>query len=445
MSRIIVLAVAGYFAGIVAYALSDAPAYASDGYRLARYVIAPGMIALGLAACAFLLSRTARMYLALNAAAILGALFCFEAYMTWQLIQKSPGISQRVAGTSLAAERFVAGLPPAHTLKQLNRELGPNEPGEIMIGGVPGTDVYLCHKDGAEVAYTSDRYGFRNPDTVYDRPVDVLLLGDSFAEGICLPEGEHFAARLAAQGANVVNTGTRGAGPLFELAVLQRAGPALRPRITLFLVFGGNDWENLRASLSEPWLMAALDDAYLDQPLLPSPGRLQRAGDVIAGWHGADGASLRELLGRQRVVRNFFALTQTALTLGLHFPAAEQPIPEFEAALQRAQAATQAWGGSLVVAYLPPVDQFRGLMAFPGAHARLPGFVETAAGSIGAQYIDLSIHFRAHETPSALYARDSHLSALGAEVAASHILNVLAGSMSASLPLQAETGETQRP
>ena len=30
--------------------------------------------------------------------------------------------------------------------------------------------------------YTADRYGFNNPDTIYDQPADLVVVGDSFVQ-----------------------------------------------------------------------------------------------------------------------------------------------------------------------------------------------------------------------------------------------------------------------
>ncbi|MEZ4575980.1 MAG: hypothetical protein R2857_13865 [Vampirovibrionales bacterium] len=48
-------------------------------------------------------------------------------------------------------------------------------------GAFPDSRTLLCNENGFWVDYQSDRYGFRNPDTVWDQPTaDVLLVGDSF-------------------------------------------------------------------------------------------------------------------------------------------------------------------------------------------------------------------------------------------------------------------------
>ena len=54
-----------------------------------------------------------------------------------------------------------------------------------------------CNESGQYVYYQSDRFGFHNPDSVWDQPsVQIAILGDSFGEGACVQSSENIAARI---------------------------------------------------------------------------------------------------------------------------------------------------------------------------------------------------------------------------------------------------------
>ena len=64
------------------------------------------------------------------------------------------------------------------------------------ISGISDVKTVFC-KEGPEFStYTSDRYGFNNPDDNWSDTVENILIGDSFAQGACVNEGEDIASRL---------------------------------------------------------------------------------------------------------------------------------------------------------------------------------------------------------------------------------------------------------
>lgn len=248
------------------------------------------------------------------------------------------------------------------------------------------------------------------------------MLGDSFVEGLCLPEGAGVIGQLRERIAGaVVNTGSRGAGPLFELAVLGRYGPLFRPRTTLMAFFEGNDWENLEHEAGVGWLARAMAPGADFGPPGWTPADLQAAEPVIAGWWAAGAASVEELFRRKSMLRNYLALANTAQVLGLHYPKAMAPNPRYAPLLRRAAEMTQGWGGRLVLVYIPAHDRFAGLFPHAFVNEDLRRMVQDAAAAAGLDMIDLTEAFARHPDPRSLYAPDSHFSARGAALAADEI------------------------
>lgn len=87
----------------------------------------------------------------------------------------------------------------------------------------------------------TDARGFRNASTP-DR-ADIVILGDSFAEGSNVRDENVWPFLLASRlGRNVVNLGMSGYGPGEYVAALERYGLPLRPRVVLCMVYEGNDF-----------------------------------------------------------------------------------------------------------------------------------------------------------------------------------------------------------
>ena len=420
-ATILCLIPAGYFLLTAIFALAHYGDFASDLPRLLRYVLGPLAIAALLVGCATLLSPDNALTVGISACSILAAVFLFEGYMRWHHLPQRMGLAGIVDGGA-DPDRFGSAMPPAYTIKALNAKLGTETLADAVLAGMPGTEMLLCSRMGVPVTTRTDRYGFRNPQPETAAPVDLMVLGDSFAEGICLDDGQHLVDQMRAGGASILNTATRGAGPLYELAVFGRYGPHFRPRITVLAFFEGNDWENLSVETEQPWLHEALAPGADFGPIEMSAARRAEAARIIAGWWQGTAATLEEYLSRRSYMRNFLALQETASILGLHYPKAAHDNPVFEQILQRMKQIADGWQGRVVVVYIPALDQFGGLFPHGFVSAPLRRNVARAAESAGLDLIDLTPTFRDHPSPLGLYAPDAHLNAEGAALAADRIM-----------------------
>ncbi len=413
-----------YLIAIVAYALMNSAEYASGTARLARYVVVPGLLGLGLLFAALRMGQENRLVVGICASSLLAALFGFEAYLTVKSLPGRLGMVG-IVGEGQETDQFRQNIPPTYTVKRLNNERGLTSMDAAMLSPLTGSDIFLCALNGRPVSYAPDRYGFRNPDAVHDRPTEILLLGDSFAEGFCLEEGDDLASKLRNHVPGLINTGHRGAGPMYELAILGRYGPEFRPDVTVMVFFSGNDWKNLGREQNMPWLATALDPDTDFGPIDRSDPEIDIARDKFAQWWGGTTLSWRDYLRNQRVVRNFFALQKTAEILGLHYPKAADPLPVYDDVLKRAAQIVGQWDGELVVVFIPPVSRYVGVLPQDFVHDPLRNHVKKAADAAGLQVIDLTEVFEAQDNPRSLYAPDAHFNAEGSAVAADAIVEVL--------------------
>jgi len=102
------------------------------------------------------------------------------------------------------------------------------------LGGFPNEYTLFCNETGKYVFYDSDRYGFRNKDNLWDKKIDAVLIGDSFAHGACV-ENSTSENLNALENFNLINLGYQGNGPLKMYGNLMEYGIDLKPKYILWM------------------------------------------------------------------------------------------------------------------------------------------------------------------------------------------------------------------
>ncbi len=101
-----------------------------------------------------------------------------------------------------------------------------------------------------EVELTTDARGFRNAQAL--DACDLLVIGDSFAEGNKVSDDEAWPVLLGkARGEVVYNLGMSGCDPDHYLAALKSIGAGLKPKLVVCMLFGGNDFKGPRRKASD--------------------------------------------------------------------------------------------------------------------------------------------------------------------------------------------------
>ncbi|MDK1385963.1 GDSL-type esterase/lipase family protein [Sinorhizobium sp. 8-89] len=403
------------------YALLNYQLFAAEAPHFVRYVLIPGLLAIAFFAVGLFAKPRFSALVGICGSSVLLALFLFEAMHTVSVVSVRLGMLGQLSEAQAETLKRNKNVVPGFTLRGLNRLSGTDELSEALLSGFPSTQVVLCTSKSGVVSYTADRYGFNNPDDVYNHRVDLMLLGDSFVEGFCLPPGEDLASRLRAGGLSTASIGIRGNGPLIELATLGRFGEILRPRHVMMVFFEGNDWENLERELAVPWLRTALSpDA--DYGLQTTAQETMRQARSILAERQSAGVTSVQLFTKTALLRNFVALQQTLTRLGLVYPKITPDNPEFRRILHRAKALTESWGGSFTLVYVPRIDRFIGPFSSDRPFDPLRRKVRDAAAAEGIEVIDIHEAIRAQAEPILMYAPDAHFNPAGAKFAANEIL-----------------------
>jgi len=150
-------------------------------------------------------------------------------------------------------------VPPFHFIGKKNT-LFP-------LSSKSNTTLVNCNENGYYSTYESDRYGFNNPNSEWDKKeIEFVLIGDSFVHGDCVnrPNDIGSVLRLVSN-KSVLNLGQKGNGPLIEYATLREY---LKTNVAnIIWIFHENDIVNLSYELTSNKLNNYLNDINFNQNL----------------------------------------------------------------------------------------------------------------------------------------------------------------------------------
>ena len=119
-----------------------------------------------------------------------------------------------------------------------------------------------CAEDLKYRIYSNDKYGFKNSNKIYDKKINSFLLGDSYAEGLCVVSNEDIAGNLIKKEINTINFGVTDTGPLVSLGILKEFGEYFKPQNVIYLYFEGNDLDDLNFEKNEDYLLNYLENNF---------------------------------------------------------------------------------------------------------------------------------------------------------------------------------------
>ena len=116
----------------------------------------------------------------------------------------------------------------------------------FTLSGISKKLTILCREQLNYAFYNSDRYGFNNPDKVWDEEsVEYVFLGDSFVHGECVDEKSNIVGQFRKiTNAKAINLAMGGNGPLIEFATLIEYGVKLMPKKVFWFYYEGNDLQS---------------------------------------------------------------------------------------------------------------------------------------------------------------------------------------------------------
>lgn len=309
----------------------------------------------------------------------------------------------------------------------------------IVFGGISNRLTVLCNEAGEWITYRSDEHGFHNPHGLWDLPrLDVVLLGDSYTQGMCVPSDRNFAAVVRRRYPATLNLGMANMGPLIQLAMLKEYAAAHRPQHVLWFFYEQNDLSGLKNERASPMLMRYLEEDF-SQDLRDLQSEIDSLLDDYVQFR------LRTMPPNPRdavsppsrtLVPSFLRLPNLRSLFGLSLGrrnwvdpriVADETMDLFGAILGEGNRTVKAWGGTLHLVYLPERERY----AIPSAaqlDKAIQGRVLELADSIGVPVIHIDEAFETHGDPLALFPfrRRGHYNGEGHRLVGEAVLKALA-------------------
>jgi hypothetical protein len=264
---------------------------------------------------------------------------------------------------------------PIVSAQVYGQSLGRSDDSILPLAGLSQTTTTFCNELGQFIVFRSDRYGFRNDDRLWDAKPPFMLVGDSFAQGACVPDDATIPSSLARLGLPTVSVAYNSNGPLAELAALAEYGPLVRPATVIWLYYEGNDPTDLDRELESPVLRQYLTagfrqdlpnrQAEIDRLLrtaLDARPEIQEINAAVASrWEFSGILSLRNIraLIRSAVPKPAGQRAAPELDDAVAIRLTEQRLSDLELVLIRAKEVVGTWRGRLIIVYLPASERYR--------------------------------------------------------------------------------------
>jgi hypothetical protein len=291
------------------------------------------------------------------------------------------------------------------------------------LSGISNKLMVQSNENGYWMMYTGDKYGFHNSNDVYqDNIVDILITGDSFAEGWSVKSEENIGGVLQEIGFNVVNIGKSGNGPLLEFAALKEYAEPLKPKIVLW-VYCVNDLSDLlNRELQSSIIRRYLNEDDYSQNLI---SRQKEIDGVLINYVQNELEKEREK--RDRLSNHPVIKILKLYNLRIKINLVPKPIPTptptptpiFRNILQKSKQMASNWNGKMYFVYLPAFVRYSAGNEDPNRN-----FVMRTATELDIPIIDIHKEvFDPHPDPLSLFPFriNSHYNAEGYRLVAEAI------------------------
>ena len=167
---------------------------------------------------------------------------------------------------------------PIYTIHALNLISKNDSKSLFSLGGISKRHTIDCDENGYWSTYDSDRYGFNNPDSEWDKNnIDFLLIGDSLIHGSCVDAEYNIAGMLRKiSNDNVLSLSNRGAGPLIKYAFLREYLKYMQPKRVIWFYVEANDKNDLLKELKNKYLLNYLENEKFSQNLAVSQQEIDK-------------------------------------------------------------------------------------------------------------------------------------------------------------------------
>jgi len=312
---------------------------------------------------------------------------------------------------------------------------------EVMpLSAISNKLTVLCNENGPWITYPADERGFNNPNGIWHSShVDVAALGDSFAQGYCVPADTSFVGLIRQRYPATVNLGIAGNGPLLMLATVKEYLSLFHPRIVLWFYCEENDLVNLQDEKKSHLLMHYLEDDF-NQGLLAQQDDIDQAimSDIARQEKLEQETRAIRLANRHKVIPHLVSFIKLSglrqklqLVQGVEaqeldvLSEVEGPNMDlFRNILSQAKTGVSDWGGTFFFVYLPSWTHYFDTSVL-GVKERTR--VLNLVSSLGIPVIDIHLAFQTQSDVRSLFPfrETGHYNEKGHKIVAEEVFRTI--------------------
>ncbi len=355
---------------------------------------------------------------------VLISLYLCEAYLTFKQNQKSLEYKAKVykkkTGLDFDLRSILEVFEDEKKINEkvalrylpkilLNKNISLSNKGIFPLSGISNMKTILCNEEGYYSSYISDRYGFNNPDEVWDNSnVNAILIGDSFTHGDCVNRPNDISSVIrGGTNTNIINLGYRGNGPLIEYATLREY--FVKDTKNIIWIYYENDLNDLKNELNNQFLQNYLIDKDFSQNLIDRQNEINEANEeLINNLYGMEVKTLKQNkknMDRKNKILKFIRFDSLKRFIKNYYNKKDLnnkklPIEYFYEILSDVKNFADKNNSNFYFIYLPEIKNFQN-KNFDNENLKL---VKDITNDLGIKFIDLNDElFNNFKNPVELY------------------------------------------
>ncbi len=267
----------------------------------------------------------------------------------------------------------------------------------LLSSSLSYKDTVTCNERGNWWVYKADRYGFVNPDALWDlHSMQIAFVGDSFTQGSCVGSELNFPTLIRKTYPHTLNLGQGSSGPLAYLANIKEYVQLKKPKVVFFVFYEGNDLLGDNVMKKNKLLMRYLEpgftqnlashklelDKIVEQYIDDKKLELSRSTPT---WKPVTEEDRSRVFWYTFGIKRwlYYSWLRTRLMEGR-----DERTPAdydlFSKVVAEANRTVKSWGGKFVFIYLPS-GNFKGDSYLNGLRKRVPEVVQAE----GIAYMDM--------------------------------------------------------
>ena len=277
-------------------------------------------------------------------------------------------------------------------------------------GPILNKSLLFLNEDGMFNVVLNDRFGFKNNDKSYDEKIDVMIFGDSFAEGLPQDTNNDTAGYLRNNyKMNTLNYGIAGTSLLTYYAVFKEYAKHFKPKDIFFFYYEGNDLMDLNREKENYHLKKYLKDNYT-QNLFNNNDKVIKSLNILEKktleLYNQEKNNTYQLKKEIDLI-DISELQKLREILGVDFSKPKYDFLLFEDLFIKIKKEAEKWNGKVNVVYIPSWGRYNPKYNFEGNNSKhafkQKDKLKHILNNLNINVIDIDELFKENGNPSKFY------------------------------------------